>query len=136
MRTMKSVFGLVGAAVPVLYCGGLLIYFAGVERWTGVPVGDGLNPTMFGLGAIGLLFLIPLVLKILRFAGRPGAPGSGSGGRADESAQGERSDFDPDAAIARYLAQRSSGAPNPASPPAPHEGGRPVRQTGFGRRRA
>lgn len=137
MRTLKSTFGLIGALIPVLYCGGLVYYFANVENFTGVPVGNALSPTMIGLGAIGLLFLIPLVLKILRLVGRPGAPGSGSGGRADQSAQDVRSDFDPDAAIARYLAQRPSGAPNPASPRSPHAGGRPVRPTAeFGRRGA
>lgn len=135
MRALKSTFGLIGAAIPVLYCGGLVYYFANVENFTGVPVGDDLSPTMFGLGAIGLLFFIPLVLKILRFVGRSGAPGSGSGGGADESAQGEPSDFDPDAAIARYLARQTSGASGPASPLSPHAGGGPARPTsGFGRR--
>jgi hypothetical protein len=138
MRALKSTFGLVGAAIPVLYCGGLVYYFANVEDFTGVPVGDALNPTMIGLGAIGLLFLIPLVLKVLRLAGRPGAPGSGSGGgRPDHASHDEPSDFDPDAAIARYLTRRPSGTDGSASPPSPHADGRPARPAaGFGRRGA
>ncbi|MEA3014672.1 MAG: hypothetical protein QOD42_3217 [Sphingomonadales bacterium] len=127
---MKSVFGLIGAAIPVLYCGGLLVYFAGVEKWTGVPVGEALNPTMLGLGAIGLLFLILFVLKVLRLFGGKGAPGAG-GGRTDAAPKEDERAFDPDAAIARYMARRSSGAGDPASP---QEGGGPARRTGFGRR--
>jgi len=133
---MKSLFGLVGAAIPVLYCGGLVIYFAGVEQWTGVPVGDALNPTIYGLGAIGLLFLVPLVLRVLRLVGVRGAPRSGGGGGADEAPHDEHSDFDPDAALARYLARRPPGAPGSASPPAPFGGGRPAGQAAFGRKGA
>lgn len=142
MGTMKSVFGLVGAAIPVLYCGGLVIYFSGVNRSFGGMLGRELGPTMVGLGIIGLLLLIPLVLRIRRLisppappspGGRgPGSPGSGSG-RADEAPKDGGSDFDPDAALARYMARRSSGAHDPASQ---HEGGRPVRQATFGRRGA
>lgn len=124
MRTVRNIFGLVGAAIPVVYCGGLLIYFANVQGFTGMPVGDALNPTMLGLGVVGLLFLVPLVLKILRLVREAGAPPSGGTGRADVLPQNEQSAFDPDAAIARYLANRpvdGHGAPPPlglARPPA------------------
>jgi hypothetical protein len=134
MRTVRNIFGLVGAAIPVLYCGGLFIYFANVQSFTGVPVGDELNPTMIGLGVVGLLFLIPLAFKILRLVREAGAPRSGGGGgRADGSPPAERSDFDPDAAIARYLAQRppdGHGAPPPLAPARP-----PARLAAFGRKR-
>lgn len=136
MRTVKSTFGLVGAAIPVLYCGGLVIYFAGVNNAFGGMLGRQLGPTMVGLGVIGLLFLIPLVLKIRRLVSPPAPPGASGGGRADEAPKDGGSDFDPDAAIARYLARQSPGARDPASPPAAHGGGGPVRQAGFGRRRA
>jgi hypothetical protein len=139
---MKSTLGLIGAAIPVLYCGGLVIYFAGVNRSFGGMLGRELGPTMVGLGVIGLLFLIPLVLKIRKLAARPDAPappgagGGGDGGPVDQAPQDPPSDFDPDAALARYMARRSSGAHGPASPSAPHPGGGPVRQAGFGRRGA
>lgn len=113
---MKSVFGLIGLAIPVLYCGGLVIYFSGLEQYTGVPVSNAVGPTMLGLGAIGLLFFIPLVLRIVRLVRGTGAPEAGGGGRAGEAPKDEGSDFDPDAAIARYLAQRGSGPRDPASP--------------------
>jgi hypothetical protein len=136
MRTIKSAVGLVAAAIPILYCGGLLLYFNRVRTASAGLLDGALGPTMLGLGAIGLLFLIPFVLKIRRLVAPPAAPGSGNGGRADQAPQSERSDFDPDAALARYLAQRSPGARGPASPLAPHAGGGPARQAGFGRRGA
>ncbi|MEA3031364.1 MAG: hypothetical protein QOG13_2689 [Sphingomonadales bacterium] len=137
MRTIKSVFGLVAAAVPILYCAGLLLYFNRVRTASGGLLDSALGPTMLGLGVIGLLFLIPFVLRLRRLVAPPAAPGSGSSGRrAKEAPQDERSDFDADAALARYLAQRPRGAPNLASPQAPQEGGRPVRQAAFGRRGA
>jgi hypothetical protein len=136
MRTTKSIFGLIAAAIPVLYCGGLLLYFAGVRNSFGGLVDGGLGPTMLGLGAIGLLFLIALVVKVMRLFGGKGAPAAGGGGPADAAPEGEGSDFDPDAAIARYLARRSSGAHDPASPHPPPADGGPVRQAGFGRRGA
>lgn len=126
MRTTKSIFGLIGVAIPVLFCGGLLLYFNGVRNSFGGLVDGALGPTMLGLGAIGLLFLIPLLLKIIRLLGGKGAPAAGGGG-ADETPREEASDFDPDAALARYMARRSSGA---------HEDAKPVRRAVFGRRGA
>jgi hypothetical protein len=134
MRTTKSILGLIGVAIPVLYCGGLLLYFNHVRSSFGGLVDGALGPTMLGLGAIGLLLLIPLVLKVLRLFGGKGTPGAGGGGGADEAPKEEGSDFDPDAALARYMARRSAGPHDPASPLAPHEGGRPARQVAFGRK--
>jgi len=134
VRTTKSIFSLIGLAIPVLYCGGLLLYFNSVRTSFGGLLDGALGPTMLGLGAIGLLFLIPLVLKILRLFGGKGTPGAGGGGRADEAPKDEPGDFDPDAAIARYLAKRSSDPRDPASPLG---SGNPVGQArGFGRRKA
>lgn len=132
---MKLTFGLIAAAIPVIYCGGLLLYFGGVRNAFGGLVDSQLGPTMLGLGAIGLLFLILFVLKILRLYRGKGTPGAGGGG-ADKASKDEGSDFDPDAAIARYLARQSAGPRGPASPPAPHGGGGPARQAGFGRKEA
>ena len=134
MRTVTSIFGLVGAAIPVFYCGGLLLYFAGVRNAFGGWLDGALKPTMVGLGVIGLLFLIPLVLRIRRLVA-PTAPPRSGGGRAGEAPRDERSDFDPEAAIARYLARQSSGARD-SLPPAPRAGGGRGGQAGFGRRGA
>jgi hypothetical protein len=131
VRTTKSLFGLIAMAIPVIYFGGLLLYFNHVRSSFGGLLDDALGPTMLGLGAIGLLLLIPLVVKVLRLFGGRGGPGASGGGRADKAPKDEGSDFDPDAALARYMARRSSGAGGPASPPG--DGG-PARRTGFGRR--
>ncbi|HEX8365027.1 MAG TPA: hypothetical protein VF603_07070 [Allosphingosinicella sp.] len=128
-RTYSPALGIFRALMPVLFCGGFLVYFAGVERWTGVPVGDALTPTIFGLGLLTLLFAIPLVLRIARLLGPPPPRRPGSPPRQEPLAD-ERSDFDADAAIARYLARREAGGP--PSPPAPAAAAPPP--PGFGRK--
>ena len=135
MQPIKSVFGLVMAAIPVVYCLGFLLYFNSVRTSFGGLLDGALGPTIVGLGVIGLLFLIPLVLRIRKLVAPPAAPAASSARRAEEAPREERSDFDPDAAIARYLAKQSSGAGGPASPLSPHAGGGPARPAaGFGRR--
>jgi hypothetical protein len=136
MQGLKSGLGVAGAVIPVLYCGGLYYYFSNVETFTGVPVlGDELGATKLGLAIVGLLFVIPLAWKIYRLANPPAKPGSGKGARAADPLEGERSDFDPDAAIARYLANRPEAAEQPQSPPASFGVARPApRPGGFGRK--
>ena len=132
MQSLKSAVGLIRVLVPVLYCGGLLYYFfdIGDGSLEGVEA-IGLGPTMIGLGAIGLLFCVPLILKIMRIVSGPRSPGSGP----DKPVDDDKTGFDADAAIARYLAQRSvEAAPNaPATRPARPSGGSTPRP-GFGRR--
>ena len=127
-QTIKSAFGLIRAVLPVLYCGGLLIYF--LDFGSLQDIADmGLGPTVLGLSLVGLLFCIPLLLKIVRIFARPRSPGSGPDKPEDENG------FDADAAIARYLAQRSAEAdtsPSPA-PRAPQNRG-PVKRASFGRK--
>lgn len=139
MRNLKPGLGILGAVIPVLYCGGLLYYFSNVESFTGVPVGDVLGPTKLGLAVVGLLFLLALAWKIWRLASQPAAPGPGKSSRSFDALPEERSDFDPDAAIARYLAKRPEGSPDladpSASPPPSFGGPRPApRPGGFGRK--
>ena len=135
MQPIKSVFGLIMAAIPVVYCAGFLLYFNGLRSSSAGLLDGALGPTIIGLGVIGLLFLIPLVLRIRKLVAPPAAPASDKGLRAEEAPRDERGDFDPDAAIARYLARQASGAGGPASPAFPHSGGGPARPAaGFGRR--
>ena len=70
MRTLKSVFGVIGALVPILYCGGLLYYFIDSSGSLQDAERNGLGPTLLGLGTVGLFFCIPLIVKVVRiFAG-------------------------------------------------------------------
>ena len=133
MRTLKSVFGVIGAVVPVLYCGGLLYYFLDLSGSVQEAEQDGLGPTLLGLGIVGLLFCIPLIVKIVRIFAGPRSPGSG--GRGGPDASTHDGEFDADAAVARYMARRSAEAApgSPAAPPA-HERGGPARRPGFGRK--
>ncbi|MEA3018356.1 MAG: hypothetical protein QOI38_3078 [Sphingomonadales bacterium] len=115
MGPLSPALGILRALLPFLFCGGFLVYFVGVERWTGVPVGGALTPTVLGLGILTFLFAIPLVLRVARLMGPPPPrkPGSRPG---KEPLAEERSDFDADAAIARYLARREAGGlPPPAA---------------------
>lgn len=126
MRSLKSGLGVAGALVPVLYCGALLYYFLDISGSLHGAKEIGLSPTLLGLAVVGLLFCIPLITKIFRILAPPPSPGSDAGSHDDEGG------FDADAAIARYVAQRSV-AGSPAAPLA-RKGGGPGRRASFGRK--
>ena len=109
MRTAKNWIGLVGAAIPVLICGGFLLYFNKVRGAFGGLIDGQLGPTMFGIGAFGLLFLALFLVKLWKVAGAP--PAAGPGARADAAVDAARSDFDADAAFKRYMARRDAAPP-------------------------
>jgi hypothetical protein len=135
MRSLKSVFGVSGALMPVIYCGGLLYYFIDLSESMDEATKSGLGPTELGLGAVGLLFCIPLLVKVVRFFGKLRSPASSGRGDPDASTKDDEKGFDADAVLARYMARQSAevspGAP--AAPPA-HEGGEAVSRPSFGRR--
>jgi hypothetical protein len=111
MRSFKTVFGILSALLPVAYCAWLFSYFLNMGGSTENVVGMGLGPTVFGLGAIGLLLCIPLLYRILRAvtgSGRAKADRE-SGAEAGTAALEAESDFDVDAALARYMAKKESG---------------------------
>jgi hypothetical protein len=133
MQTLKSVFGVTRALLPVLYFGALAAYFLRVSGGSmeGIQL-LGLGPTIIGLVAVGFLFCIPLILKVGKlFNGPP--PGSS---RSDDD--DDNSSFDADAAIARYMASKRSEesiANVQASPPSPNgRGFQSGPAKGFGRR--
>jgi len=109
MRTTKNWIGLVGALLPALFCGGLLLYFNNVRGAFGGLIDNQLGPTMFGLGAFFVLFLVLFLVKLWRTAGGP--PASTPSARADAAVDAARSDFDADAAFERYMARRAAAPP-------------------------
>ena len=114
MQTSKNWFGLVGAAIPVLVCGGFLLYFNQVRGAFGGLLDSQLGPTMFGIGAFGILFLVIFLVKLWRIAGGASAP---PGARAEAALKAEQSDFDADAAFARYMARRGDSPVVDRPPP-------------------
>lgn len=106
--------GFVGMMLPLLYFGGLIYYFSGVGGGTLQGIIDiGLGPTVIGLAAFGLLFAIKPLYLLFRFIiGLTTGVGTtqaivkaGRDAGEDRGADG----FDADAAMARYLANRSVG---------------------------
>ena len=135
MRSLKSAFGVFGALMPVIYCGGLLYYFIDLSGSMDEATKSGLGPTELGLGAVGLLFCIPLMVKVVRLFGKLRSPASSGRGSPDASTTHDEKGFDADAVLARYMARQSAKAsPNAPAPPPAHEGGEPVSRPNFGRR--
>ncbi len=133
MGTLRSVVGVVGAIVPIVYCGGLLYYFIDTTGSVEEAKTNGLGPTLLGLGLVGLLLCIPLIIKLFRLVSGPRPPGSGSAGPDASSPDG--GGFDADAVIARYLPQRSAEvSPRASVTPSAADGGRQASAPSFGRR--
>ena len=108
MRVMKNWIGLVAALMPVLFCGGLLLYFNQFRSATGGLFDSALGPTIFGIGAFFILFLVLFLLKLWKLLGPPPARPAALAAAALEA---EKSDFDADAALARYLARHAEDRP-------------------------
>ena len=128
MRTLKPVLGVIGALLPVLYCGYLLYFFL-----DGTTVQEakeiGLGPTLLGLGIVGLLFTIAVIVKVALIFSRSRPPESDGRGGPKAPAQDDEGTFDADAVLARYMARRSTEAG-----PDARVGGESVTPQGFGRR--
>jgi hypothetical protein len=121
MKAAKSWFGVVMALLPVLFFGGMFLYFDGVNNASFGLFESSLGPTRIGLGALTILFAL-LFLWRLKVAATPPPPRA-SLSTADGAIEEAKSDFDADAAMARYLARRggdSSSASRAAAftPPA------------------
>jgi len=131
VEKFKSIFGVIKALGPVLYCGYLAYYFFDVGGSVEGVEDVGLGPTVLGLGIVGLLFCIPLLFKIVKLISGPRSPGSGGDPEKDDDKGG----FDADAAIARYMASRSAvGNSNAPIVSSTRSAGGSARPLGFGRR--
>lgn len=100
MRVVKLILSL----LPLVYIGWLLIHFTSFDGWSDGLLAGGLGPTVLGLGAIGLLFCAPVIFRLLKFAITPRSPTPPTGGDVPEE-----SNFDADAALARYLERKAAG---------------------------
>lgn len=101
---VKALLGL----IPVLWFGGLAVYFYRVNNAIGGMASQQLMPTIIGLGAVSLLLSIPVIIKLVRAASGTAAKSKGSKtpGGVDDAPP---SDFDADAVIARYLEKKAAG---------------------------
>lgn len=126
MRSVKLAIGIAFALMPLVYCGALFFYFLDTAGSVQDAVGIGLGPTLFGVGAIGVLFCVPVAWKILRALHTPRARTTNP-----EAPAPNDSPFDADAALARYLARKSAEAEGTEAPPS--AGSVPVRPS-FGRK--
>ncbi|HYD12414.1 MAG TPA: hypothetical protein VEC11_06175 [Allosphingosinicella sp.] len=115
MKTAKSWFGLVGALIPILFFGGLFLYFTSVNNASYGLLDGALGPTRIGLGALTILFAL-LFLWRLKTAATPPPPRAGLSA-TDGAIEEPKSDFDADAAMARYLARRGAGTAVPPGAP-------------------
>ena len=131
---LKSLVGLILNLVAVVYCFGLDYYFIHSSGSVQDAENNGLGPTVFGLGIVGLLFSIALLVQLalvfieLR---KPKWGGNGGGSSGGSPHDGERN-FDADAVVARYLAQRQAQADS-GSPAAPGLRGGTVSRPSFGK---
>lgn len=121
MQGLRTGIGLVGALLPIAYCGWMVWYFADIGGWDEPVISSELRPTIIGLSLVGLLFVALLAFRARRLFARPQPP-DGGGDPGDGS--------DADAMIARYLAGRAATEAGPA--PAPPPSNRPP--ASFGRR--
>ena len=129
MQPYKSVFGLVGALVPLMSCGGALYYFLAGNGSLADIQATGMGPTLMGLAVFTLLASVPVIVHIFRIVGEARSPNASEVDTGDASVQD--SEFNAEATVARYMANRPA-EPGPA-PSAPQHAEPAARRT-FGRR--
>ena len=134
MKTAQSWLSLVMALLPVLFFGGLFLYFTSVNNASFGLLDGALGPTRIGLGGLTILFALLFLWRLKRAATPP--PARASLSQADALIEETKSDFDADAAMARYLARRGTSEGRPAAPAATFGGDAPPRPPAgsFGRK--
>lgn len=137
MRSVKSIFGMIGTLFAIAYCGGLVFYFLNLSGSMQEVQNIGLGPTVMGLGGLGVLFCIVLIVQLIRFILKTRSRGGDGPGAADGGK--DKGGFDAEAAFNRYMAQRAADgdAAAPMAPPTTssfNNSGAP-RPQGFGRKK-
>ncbi len=128
--SVRAVFGVVVAALAVLYFGGMVYYFTTVGGGVLDDPMSGLGPTIIGLGFFGLLAFAVLLFKVLKLF-MP-APKTVVYTTSDRLQDAPTSDFDADAVMARYLERKATEGPPSDGAGAPAAA--PPEFKGFGRR--
>lgn len=135
--SLGKVLGVIAGLLPLVYIGWMLRHFIGVGGGTAEGVATiGLGPTVIGLSLVGLLLLLPIIVKLLRgMTGVNRVPGKSF----DATPQPDEPSFDADAALANYMRKRELSGEAPlgetSSSGAVDDGGlAPVRAVGFGRK--
>ena len=115
---LRSLVGLILSFVPVVYCFGLDYYFIHSSGSLQDVENNGLGPTVYGLGIVGLLFCIPLLVKFILIFIELRKPRLDVGGGG--SSPGGDDGFDADAVVARYVtqAQLQTASNSPGATPA------------------
>jgi hypothetical protein len=136
-----SLFTFILSLLPIAYFVGFLWYFSDVGGNSIAGIVDiGLGPTVAGIGVIVALMSIGPIITVLRFLLRADWATSKNerAGLTASGASDPASDFDADAAIARYMAGRGNTDAQPASlaSPAAPTGGNdaPPTRPSFGRK--
>lgn len=133
MRTTGNVLGLIGGLLPVLFFGGLFLYLTSVNNAFYGLLDGALGPTRIGVGGLAILFALLFLWRLKRAATPP--PARTGLSTADGQLEEAKSDFDADAAMARYLARRGTGEGRPTVPAATFGGDTPRPPAGsFGRK--
>lgn len=79
MHQVRTGLGLIGAIIPIAYCGGMIWYFVDMGGWDDPFISKGLQPTILGLGIVGLIFVVLLGFQIRRVARTTGSGGDDDG---------------------------------------------------------
>ncbi len=110
MRSGWTWVSLAGAFLPVAYCAALIWYLMDLGGWDHPVLSKELQPTIIGLGLVGLFFSAWFGFKIWRTfsADRTLPPGGGARPALASGDVVNEADPDTDAMIARYLAMRSA----------------------------
>ena len=116
--TGSLLLGLFGLAI-----GGIYLWM--MNGWGQLGEWGPGTPTMIGVGVLAALFVLGGIRRIAYGIKMVAPPPRAERAAVSEAAEAG-SDFDPDAALARYMANRSNPEPSPSAPPA--------RPGGFGRR--
>jgi hypothetical protein len=108
LPVVRNTLGVLGALLPILYFGGLLNYFEGFGGSDDDVIATGLGPTVIGLKVMMGVCIIFMVFKVWTIVRGRYRPKLGSQIDPDGPPPPRKDGFDPEAIVARYIAQQSA----------------------------